>query len=105
MHPYPRCPSCGRLLTPFYRLYHEKDQANTAALADEGILPEYARVNTTIGVHTNHIFDEIGVKTICCRATIRTGTYFRVDVYGQLAAQPGDHPRASKYIMRPKNEK
>lgn len=103
MHPFTRCPTCGRLVSPYYTLYHTRNQSKLNELAEKGILPEYARVNTTIGVHSNEIFDDLGISTICCRLTIKTGTYFRMDVYGHISAQPQETPRASKFIMRPKN--
>ncbi len=104
MHPYPRCTCCGRLISQYIREYHKRDQANLARLAEEGILPEYARVNNTIGVHSKEIFEDLGVETICCRLAIKTCTYFRSDVYGTIGAQPKDTPRASKYLVRPKGQ-
>lgn len=89
MHPYPICPCCR---FPIYKKQREYNVLRAAKFKDSGILPEYARLNTSIDMTTNDIFDKLGIKNLCCRSHMLTGTYFTYDVYSVIPGMPRGEP-------------
>lgn len=92
MHPYPMCPSCR---FPIYKKQKEYNILRAAKFKTADILPEYARLNTSIDMTTKDIFEKLDIKNICCRQHMLTGTYFTYDVYSVIPGMPRDEPVAS----------
>lgn len=93
---YQYCPSCGFPIFYFQEKYN-KERDNLLKVSTE--LPEYARVNTMHEKETGHIFDSLGVKNLCCRARLMTGTCFIKDVYATFSGKPNSEPETSDNII------
>lgn len=97
MHPYALCPSCG---FPIFLVQTEYEIRRAAKFKEMSILPEHIRTNTSEEMTTDDIFEDLGIKKVCCRMHISTGTRFTYDVYGINPVLPGSEPESSEKLMK-----
>ena len=93
---YQYCPSCGFPIFYFQEKYN-RDRENKLKNVTE--LPEYARTNTDNEKNTDDIFDKYGIKNLCCRARMLTGTSFVKDVATIFEGKPLGEPVSSDKLL------